>query len=403
MSDHPAATTAIRRIRTGGGAGHRLVAVAAAFALVALAGCARAPDAIIGIDNPRVPAASVAGAIPHDIFFATTRAPDEDRAVMYSGERGESVGFARVTVSIPPTHKSGEIERAKRLPPDPRTAFAVLDPARFADGRDFIAAIDRALAARPAPDRTVLVFVHGYNTTLAAALLRTTQFVQDTGYRGVPVLFTWASRGRTVDYVYDINSALHARDALLGTAQLLATTRASGFDIVAHSMGNLLTIEAMRQAQLEGWFNRSKRLRHVILASPDIDFDVFRAQMALLPRGERRFFVLISEDDRALGLSRRIAGGVDRVGDASAEDLAALGVTVIDLSDVRNRGGLNHTKFAESPEVVQLIGNGILAGNSLQTSEQTGGIVDQLSSAVLAVPKALASGGAILIVGGQGP
>lgn len=379
----------------------RLVFSVLACGLLGLAGCASSPDAIIGVDNPHVQAETVAGAKKHEIFIATTRARDEEPAIFYSGDRGDDVGLARVNVFVPPNHAPGAIERPKNLPPDPQSEFAVLDPITFDGDREFVKGLNSALAARPKGQRTVLVFVHGYNTTLTFAILRLTQFVEDSGYTGVPVLFSWASRGRAFDYVYDLNSTLHARDDLIRTARLIEQTGAEGFDIVAHSMGNFLTAEAMRQAKLQGQFNRTKRLRNIILASPDIDIDVFKKQISVWPKAERRFYVLVSEDDKALRFSRRIAGGVRRLGDQSSNELAALGATVIDLTQVEDKSSLNHSKFAESPEVVQLIGESILAGSSLQTSEAAaGGLVGGLATGLTAIPASIASGGGrVLIVG----
>jgi len=364
------------------------------FGIALLSGCASSLDAIIGVDNPRIPAATVSGARKHDIFIATTRALDADPAIMYSGERSDKIGLARVTVSVPPNHVSGKIERAKKLPPDPRTDFAVLAPVIYPDKGTFLEGLNSALAARREGERNVLLFVHGYNTTFTLAVLRLAQFVEDTGYTGVPVLFSWASRGKTLDYVYDLNSTLHARDTLIKTAELLAQTEVESADIVAHSMGVFLTVEAMRQAELMGKFNKAGRVNNIILASPDIDVDVFKKQLAPFPVEDRRFYVLISEDDKALALSRRIAGGVNRVGDASADELAALGVTVIDLTKVKDSSNLNHTKFADSPEVVQLIGNGILAGHTLHTSEPSGG----LAAGLKVIPAAISGGGEVSVV-----
>ena len=56
-----------------------------------------------------------------------------------------------------------------------------------------------------------------------------------------------------------------------------------------------------------------------MLASPDIDIDLFRTQIGLLPPSIlERMYLLVSADDRALLMSRRIAGGVPRVGAADA-------------------------------------------------------------------------------------
>ena len=64
------------------------------------------------------------------------------------------------------------------------------------------------------------------------------------------------------------------------------------------------------------------------------------------------FYVVLSKDDKALWLSNFIAGGQGRVGaDANIEELAALGATVIDLTDVKGTDSSNHSKFAQLAEV----------------------------------------------------
>jgi esterase/lipase superfamily enzyme len=333
-----------------------------------VSGCARLPEAVFGIDNAEMPAAQVFGASRHDIFIASTRRPDAELAELFSSNRSTGLAFARASVSIPPEHVPGNIERPKKLPPDPRKDFVILDPAYLTDGGEFVSAINSALDSRPKGEREVLVFVHGYNTTPAAAVSRIAQFVEDSGFDGVPVLFTWASRGKTVDYVYDMNSALQGRSGLLALAEILSKTRADRFSILAHSMGNLLTVEALKQAKLEGRFDRRGKIDAIILASPDIDLDVFRDQMEVLGDQRRKFVVLISSNDVALRVSRKLAGGVDRVGDADPEVLAGTGVKVIDLSKIDDEGSLHHAKFADSPEVVQLIGLRLNSGDTLHTS-----------------------------------
>ena len=42
------------------------------------------------------------------------------------------------------------------------------------------------------------MFVHGYNTRLDDAVVRFAQFVNDTGFTGVPVLFSWRSSATAI-------------------------------------------------------------------------------------------------------------------------------------------------------------------------------------------------------------
>ena len=279
------------------------------MALVALvlAGCSRPPE-LIGIDNPVIPAASVPDLNRHRIFITTTREASEVVGAFYSAGRAPDLGLASVAVTVPPNHVLGHLERPQRLPPDPRTEFAVVDPVVYRTDASFISEINRELATRPAGQRKLLLFVHGYNNTTSDALLRLAQFVEDTGYQGVPVLFTWASAASARRYVYDLNSALVARVKLKDMTDILVRTEAESVDVFAHSMGAFLTMEGLVEAQQAGRLGR-RTINHIILASPDIDIDLFRAQIELLPQAVRdKMYLLVSRDDSALRVSRRIAG-----------------------------------------------------------------------------------------------
>lgn len=329
---------------------------------IALTSCSRPPP-LVGIDNADKPVASVPTATKRKVFIVTTRAASEVTGVFYSGERAPELGLAAVTVSIPPVHVEGQLERPKRLPPDPETEFAIIDPLVYRAEHAFISAVNGELATRAPRNRDILFFVHGYNNTTSDAILRIAQFAEDTDFEGVPVLFTWASAAQVTRYVYDLNSALIARPRLLQAGTLLQRTNTNGVSVFAHSMGAFLTVEAITQAHLAGRYNRGSRLDNVMLAAPDIDIDLFRSQVDILPPSARNFFIFTSRDDKALGFSRRISGGVQKVGAADASELAGLGVTVIDLSQVEDSASGTHSKFAGSPEVVRLIGESLQEQN----------------------------------------
>ncbi|MEO9576694.1 MAG: alpha/beta hydrolase [Tateyamaria sp.] len=329
------------------------------FALCAfLSACGRPPE-LIGIDNAEVPVASVQAASKHKIFLASTRQASETVGAFYSTERAPELGLASVVVSVPPTHVVGELNRPKRLPPDPRTEFAIIEPTIYQTDNAFVASINRQLAMRPRGSRDILFFVHGYNNTTSDALLRLGQFVEDTNYQGVAVLFDWASAAKLSRYVYDLNSALIARPQINKISNLMSRTNAEGYSVFAHSMGGFLIMEAVKDQVAKGRFNSANRIQNIILASPDIDIDLFKAQLEEIEIGKDFLFVLISEDDSALRTSRRIAGGVPRVGATDANQLADLGVVAIDLSKVDDSASGSHSKFAGSPEVVQLLGRGL--------------------------------------------
>ncbi len=374
--------------------------VFAAMGIIAMAsglsGCAGPPDAIIGIAAP-ASAVDGAGVTKRDIFVMTTRAASDDPKLMFSGERGAGLKLARVTVTIPPNHQTGKIERPKKGTPDPRKEFAIVDPVLFSDGAELTADLSKELRARPKERQNVLLFVHGYNTTMTAAIMRTAQIANDMDFDGIPVVFSWASRGKTLNYVYDMNSALAARDRLMEGAVLIADAKPQDVDIMAHSMGNLLTVEAIRQANIRGGYNRRGLVSNIILASPDIDVDLFKTQLAGIPKEQRNFFVMISSNDRALSVSKRLAGGINRVGNADAEALAELGVTVVDLSKIDDNTSLHHTKFADSPEVVQLIDRCLADQGYISADDEANVPFQRLATGLASAPILLLGQGDLLL------
>jgi esterase/lipase superfamily enzyme len=120
----------------------------------------------------------------------------------------------------------------------------------------------------------------------------------------------------------------------------------------------------------------NSKIHNVILASPDIDIQVFAKQFAEMGTPTPKFTIFVSQDDKALAVSSFITGKVSRLGaiDPTVEPyrskLEAAGITAIDLTKVKGEG-LNHGKFAESPEIVQLIGQRIVTGQTLTDSNVT--------------------------------
>lgn len=334
------------------------MSVLAAFAL--LAACATRPET--GFLSPVAETAS--GATDHTLLVATTRERDERPGTLYNGERGQPLSYAAVTVSVPQTHAVGEIEWPRTPPGNPNTDFVVRRAGYLEGEKEFVRTLNAQLARHPRGRRNVFLFIHGYNTMFAEGLYRFAQVVHDSQSSAVPVLFTWASRGRLGSYVYDTNSATAARDDLEHTVRMLFASDADQVHILAHSMGNWVTVEALRQIKISGRLPAIAKLGSVFLADADIDTDVFKSQMRRFGRPPKPFYVIVSRDDQALRLSDRIAGGTGRLGsDQNVEELAALGAIVIDLSDVQTADSSNHSKFAQianvAPQLTAVLARGV--------------------------------------------
>jgi esterase/lipase superfamily enzyme len=227
----------------------------------------------------------------------------------------------------------------------------------------------------------VLIFVHGYNTRIGDAVFRFAQLVHDADARVTPILFTWPSRGSVFAYGYDRESAGLSRDAFEQLLNMLVSDPAvENIDILAHSMGNFLTLETLRQMALRHGAVPPK-INDVMLAAPDVDADAFESLLADMGHPRPQFTLFASRDDRALALSRWIWGSDARLGaiNPNAEPyksrLAAENVNVFDLTDIESADTAKHNKFLRSPELVRLVGNRLASGQTLSDLHQS--VVDR--------------------------
>lgn len=356
-----------------------LTMLPAAFA----AGCAgHKPEELLGSAVVTASVGDISG--NHGIFVATTRKRSNDPNKVFDGERSANLSFARVNVTVPKAHEVGKIERKRRgFSNDPSKYFMASEVTGYDDETKFLLAVNADTAARGG---RVMVFVHGYNTGFDDAVYRLTQIVHDSGYPGTPLLFSWASGASTTSYVYDKESAAAARDQLEETLRLLTRGSARRIDIVAHSMGTWVTMEALRQLAIKDNPTLGGKLGDVVLASPDIDVDVFKSQMQRYGKPAKPFIVLLSDDDRALRLSGLIAGSQPRVGDYknAARDLTAYGVTVVDLSGAKAGDSFNHTKFADNPELVKLLGTRLREDDGYASDREVSDRIDAINRQIKA-------------------
>jgi esterase/lipase superfamily enzyme len=365
----------------------------------ALAACASRPES--GFLLPI--ASSQSGGDNRAILIATTRARDARPGTLYGGERSSTLDFASVTVSVPPAHTPGAVEWPSSPPGNPQTDFVVREASYLDGDKEFVNRLNAQLALRPRGSRKVLLFVHGYNTLFAEGVYRLAQIASDAKSTAVPVLFTWASRGKLGQYVYDMNSATAARDNLEHTIRLIFASDADQVNILAHSMGNWVTVETMRQIKISGRLPPMQKLGLIMLAAPDIDLDVFKSQMRAFGTVKKPFYVILAKNDRALWVSSVIAGGEPRLGDdPDTAELAALGAVVIDLTDVKGLNATNHDKFAllaqVAPQLQAVLARGVPANEDVASKSQLAaggalGAVTQLPATLLGAP--------ITIIGAQ--
>jgi len=334
-----------------------------------LAGCASRPQGVLAPVE-----ANAAATQKVNLLVATTRAPDAAPGVFYNGERGADLSLENIVVSIPDQRAVGSIQWPNRVPGDPARDFVTttVTPLQPDQTQDWF----KDISGKP---RRVLIFVHGFNTQFADSVFRFAQIVHDTDANVAPILFSWPSRGSLFDYNYDRESANFSRSELATVIRAAASSPAvSDVTIMAHSMGGWLAVESLRQIALQEGRIPAK-VSNLILASPDLDVDVFRKQVLEMGPKRPHITLFVSRNDRALRLSRLLSGRMTRLGaiDITREPYlseleSATGITVLDLSALQNGDRLNHSKFATSPEVVQLMGERLIAGQTVSDSSLGG-------------------------------
>src|SRR5258705_6115452 len=165
-----------------------------------------------------------------------------------------------------------------------------------------------------AQERSILLYIHGFRYTFEEAVLDAVQISDSAGFHGDTMMFSWPSKAGLFDYVSDRESAMWSRDAFerVLDAMMLSRSRAR-VHLVAHSMGTMITLEGLRQIYARYGDAAADKIGAVVFASPDIDIDVFSSSIERLGPLARKITIVTATNDRALALSRRLAGGITRI------------------------------------------------------------------------------------------
>lgn len=152
-------------------------------------------------------------------------------------------------------------------------------------------------------------------------------------------------------------------------------------------------MEVSRQLKLQGRDDVLQKLQ-IVLAAPDIDTDVFQAQLKDIGRIRNPIVLLVSKQDNALSISSFVGGERPRVGlldihDPIIEKTAkAEHLTVIDISSLQSSDGLGHDRYAS---LAKFAGNLDKAETKMRTNGRNiGAFVFDAAGAAVASPFRLA-------------
>ncbi len=292
----------------------------------------------------------------------TDSAVKEIENVEYGTQLSETVEMGVCEVTIPESHRTGELESPLLLQMDfteDPAKHIVLKSVHRLDPDSFFDDMHHELTLN---GNNVLVFVHGYNVSFEDAARRTAQMAFDLKFPGAPVFYSWPSQANWYGYRHDSENIKNSVDQIKSfLTEIAAKSKATSINLVAHSMGNVgLTSALLRMSD-------STKFNQIVLAAPDIDAEVFKHDIApkIVPRGNR-VTLYTSKTDLALIASKYFNHG-QRAGDSGSELLLVPGMQTIDATAV-DSSLLGHSYYGSNVSVLYDLGQ-LLNGQPIEARD----------------------------------
>jgi esterase/lipase superfamily enzyme len=296
------------------------------------------------------------------VFFATNRKREKDaKAVAFGGERSETLTFGQATVMVAKPQAvprraqfDASLSRSALVTPNIETTevarLAIRNIEVVPDARLCMQSTLLRLETASVFPKQIFVFVHGFNVSFENALRRAAQIAYDLNFDGAPFLFSWPSRSNIWSYASDRESAEIAVDHLKEFLEMVAAeTQATKIHLIAHSMGNIVLLDALEKIKLSNGLQPRLRFAEIILHSPDVASDRFSQLMRAINGLGTSVTLYASTSDRALNISAWVWGVVGRAG---AVPSVVKGVETIDVTAAGSSFlGLNHDLYATNPAI----------------------------------------------------
>ena len=330
-----------------------------------------------------------------EILYVTdrTRETNQKGEAFYGARRSNSAAYGSVVVEIGNAEsweklveasqtaerkrelllRIGSVQERGRFPETPYP-FSVVD-GTIVDDQATRAAYDETAAkfrgeildrlAR-VQQNEVIIFIHGFNNTFQSSALVLAEIWHFTGRRGVPVLYSWpAASGGLFGYFVDRESGeftiFHLKEFLRLLADIPEVHRVH---IIAHSRGTDITTTALRELVIESRAAGRNpledfRIANLILAAPDLDFDIVRQRLIAEKFGPAigQVTIYTNQEDSALDWSEFLMSGI-RFGRLNPENLGKTEgqifnqVTNVNIINVESKiSFLGHSYFRENPGV----------------------------------------------------
>jgi esterase/lipase superfamily enzyme len=288
-----------------------------------------------------------------DILYGTDRKRNKKKTNWenyYTGERGK-LKYGIAQVSIPKVHILGKMERPKHWWQSETIGKHILiTDLKCISKQEFLKFFNSKLTH--VEEKDVLIFIHGFNVTFAAAIRTTAQITYDLKFKGVPMTYSWPSLGKVSEYMSDEASVQYAVPHLVAFLKTVIEGRNNNtrIHIIAHSMGTRLLTNALKEISF--LYPNKHVFKNIILAAPDIDRDVFKESLFPYIRKTTDLITLYaSSDDKALQASSLLHGGT-RIGQSGDDIFVFKGLDTIDASGI-DTSMLGHSYFAEKEILIK--------------------------------------------------
>ncbi len=330
-----------------------------------------------------------------ELLYVTDRTQETDPQAIafYGAARSDAAAYGTVTVEISNASTwqdlvsasetkdrkrelllhLGPVQERARFPPTPYP-FSIVDGEIVDDEASRAAYQAAALKFRTdIVDRLergqrdeVVLFIHGFNNTFQSSAFVLADIWHFIGRRGVPILYSWpAASGGLFGYFVDRESGeftiFHLKQFLRLLGDIPQVRR---LHIIAHSRGTDVMTTALRELVIESRAAGRKpfddfRIANLVLAAPDLDFDIVRQRLIAEKFGPaiEQITIYTNQQDSALDWSEFLMSGV-RFGRLDSTNLGQTEGQIfntlknVNIVNVENETSvLGHSYFRENPGV----------------------------------------------------
>lgn len=254
-----------------------------------------------------------------EVWFGTNRAVEQDQEnsnTYFSNTPdpdSNAVHYGRCLVELPEDVEFGTQSSISFWPLNKDNSWTINGVENYTSADQFIQSLQNRLSGKEEGDRSILLYIHGYNTTFQEAALSAAKLGFFLNKNGVTAFYSWPSRAHPALYWPDREEVEASEKKIAEFITLLAgQVNAKKVNIIAHSMGNRGLLRAM-QYLAANLSSQKLEFGQIILAAADLGPDLFKNLADQYSKSSIRTTLYASKEDKALFLAKKILD-TERVG-----------------------------------------------------------------------------------------